>query len=122
MRGGDRSGLGRWGEDQAARYLRAQGYAILAARFRCREGEIDLVAQEGGFLCFVEVKLRRNARLAQAREFVTPAKQQKVRTAALHYLIEYPSALQPRFDVVEVYAPYGEATKNPVIRHWKNAF
>lgn len=122
MRGGDRSALGQWGEDQAARYLRTQGYAILAARFRCREGEIDLVAQEGGFLCFVEVKLRRNARLAQAREFVTPAKQQKVRTAALHYLIEYPSALQPRFDVVEVYAPYGEATKNPVIRHWKNAF
>lgn len=122
MRGGDRSGLGRWGEDQAARYLRAQGCAILAARFRCREGEIDLVAREGDFLCFVEVKLRRDARLAQAREFVTPAKQRKVRTAAMQYLIAYPSALQPRFDVVEVYAPYGEATKNPVIRHWKNAF
>lgn len=122
MRGGDRSGLGRWGEDQAARYLRAQGCAILAARFRCREGEIDLVAREGDFLCFVEVKLRRDARLAQAREFVTPAKQRKVRTAAMQYLIAYPSALQSRFDVVEVYAPYGEATKNPVIRHWKNAF
>lgn len=122
MRGGDRSGLGRWGEDQAARYLRAQGCTILAARFRCREGEIDLVAREGDFLCFVEVKLRRDARLAQAREFVTPAKQRKVRTAAMQYLIAYPSALQPRFDVVEVYAPYGEATKNPVIRHWKNAF
>lgn len=122
MRGGDRSGLGRWGEDQAALYLQARGCTILAARFRCREGEIDLVAREGDFLCFVEVKLRRNARLAQAREFVTPAKQQKVRTAAMQYLIEYPSPLQPRFDVVEVYAPYGEATKKPVIRHWKNAF
>ena len=47
MRGGDRSGLGRWGEDQAARYLQARGCTILAARFRCREGEIDLVAREG---------------------------------------------------------------------------
>ena len=122
MRGGDRSALGQWGENQAARYLRANGYAILAARFRCREGEIDLVARTARYVCFVEVKLRRNARLAQAREFVTPAKQRKVRTAALHYLIEHPTSLQPRFDVVEVYAPQGEATNNPVIRHWENAF
>ena len=122
MRGGDRTALGLWGEKQAARYLKWRGYRIQDTRFRCREGEIDLVAVRGGYLCFVEVKLRRDDRLAQAREFVTPAKQRKVRTAALYYLQEHPSALQPRFDVVEVYAPLGEATKKPVIRHWKDAF
>lgn len=122
MRGGDRTSLGLWGEQQAAQYLREQGYQILDARFRCREGEIDLVAGRGEYLCFVEVKLRKNDHFAQAREFVTRAKQQKIRTAALYYLMQHPSALQPRFDVVEVYAPLGEDTKKPVIRHWKNAF
>lgn len=75
MRGGDRSGLGLWGEEQAARHLESQGYQVTASRYRCREGELDLVAEGKGYLCFVEVKLRKDHHLAQAREFVTPAKQ-----------------------------------------------
>lgn len=122
MRGGDRTELGLWGEKQAARYLEHRGYRVLDTRFRCREGEIDLIAAQGPYLCFVEVKLRKDASLAQAREFVTPAKQRKVRTAALRYLMERPTDLQPRFDVVEVYAPQGEATRRPEIHHWENAF
>lgn len=122
VRGGDRSALGLWGEDQAARGLERHGYRILDRRFRCREGEIDLIAAKGGFLCFVEVKLRKNDRMGQAREFVTRSKQEKLRTAAQRYLMEHPSGLQPRFDVVEVYAPQGEQTRRPVIRHWENAF
>ena len=118
----DRKSLGAWGEEQAARHLKWRGYRILATRYRCREGEIDLVAARGGYLCFVEVKLRKNADLAQAREFVTPAKQRKVRTAALHYLMEHPTDRQPRFDVVEVYAPQGMQTRHPVIRHLEDAF
>ena len=113
MRGGDRTSLGLWGEKQAARYLRKQGF---------REGEIDLVVSRGPYLCFVEVKLRRDAEMAEAREFVTPGKQRRVRTAALYYLMEHPSPLQPRFDVVEVYAPQGESTRKPVVRHWEGVF
>lgn len=75
MRGGDRTSLGLWGEKQAARYLRKQGFQVLENRFRCREGEIDLVVSRGPYLCFVEVKLRRDAEMAEAREFVTPGKQ-----------------------------------------------
>jgi putative endonuclease len=120
--GGDRSQLGKWGETQAAGYLTQRGYTILETNFRCREGELDLVAQQGSYLCFVEVKLRKNAALAQAREFVTPQKQRKVRLAAQRYLLQHPTDRQPRFDVVEVYAPYGEATRCPTIYHWKNAF
>lgn len=122
MRGGDRTALGLWGEDQAARFLEGQGYRILARRYRCREGELDLVAEHGLCICFVEVKLRKSAAFGEAREFVTRSKQKKVRTAALHYLMEYPTRCQPRFDVVEVYAPYGTETRRPVIRHWENVF
>ena len=122
MRGGDRNALGLWGEEQAARHLKWRGYRIGDRRYRCREGEIDLVAARGSYLCFVEVKLRKNADVAEAREFVTPAKQRKVRTAAMHYLMENPTDRQPRFDVVEVYAPMGEETRRPVIKHWENVF
>ena len=122
MRGGDRQCIGLWGEDRAADYLEEQGYTIAARRFRTREGELDLVASGHGYLCFVEVKLRKDDSMGEAREYVTRSKQQKVRTAALRYLMEHPTRLQPRFDVVEVYAPQGVKTKEPIIRHWENAF
>lgn len=122
MRGGDRTALGLWGEEQAAGYLESRGYAILHRRYHCREGELDLVAQRDGYICFVEVKLRKDRRLAQAREFVTPAKQRKVRIAAQYYLLDHPTDLQPRFDVIEVYAPQGAGTARPEIRHWADAF
>ena len=122
MRGGDRQGVGLWGEDRAAEYLEGKGYTILARRFRVREGELDLVASGCGYLCFVEVKLRKDDSMGEAREYVTLSKQRKVRTAALRYLASHPTRLQPRFDVVEVYAPQGVNTKEPIIRHWENAF
>ncbi|MDY3014826.1 MAG: YraN family protein [Evtepia sp.] len=122
MRGGDRQALGLWGEEQAARYLAGKGYRLLARRYRCRQGELDLVMEKDGILCFIEVKLRKNAALAQAREFVTASKRDKLRMAALSYITEHPTDLQPRFDVVEVYAPWGTQTKEPLIRHWANAF
>ena len=59
---------------------------------------------------------------AQAREFVDGRKQHRLRLAAQLYLAQHPTALQPRFDVAEVYAPQGTATKNPEIRYWENAF
>lgn len=67
-------------------------------------------------------ELRKDHHLAQAREFVTPAKQRKVRIAAQYYLLDHPTQLQPRFDVIEVYAPQGRDTAQPEICHWENAF
>ena len=103
-------------------YSRHHGNTRKVLEAMAREGEIDLVVSRGPYLCFVEVKLRRDAELAEAREFVTPGKQRRVRTAALYYLMEHPSPLQPRFDVVEVYAPQGESTRKPVVRHWEGVF
>jgi len=114
--------IGLWGEKQAALWLQKAGYRLLDSRYRCREGEIDLVASKEGFLCFIEVKLRKNDRMGLAREYVTYRKQQKIRTAALYYLSEHPTVLQPRFDVVEVYAPCGVNTEKPDILIWPNAF
>ncbi|MCL2342752.1 MAG: YraN family protein, partial [Firmicutes bacterium] len=114
----------RWGEDRAAEFLERQGYRIVCRNYQTRFGEIDLVAASGGFLSFVEVKLRKDASHGLAREFVTRSKQQKVILAARQYLQEHETSLQPRFDVAEVYAP--KATKTEpgalVINHIENAF
>ena len=122
MSGGDRKILGRWGEAQVAEWLRKHGYQVLEANWHCRFGEIDLIAGKGSFLCFVEVKLRKNAGFAQAREFVDRHKQERLRTAAECYLSQNPTELQPRFDVAEVYAPEGVQTRKPEIKYLENAF
>ena len=113
---------GAWGEAIAAEYLRKKRYRILATGYRCRFGEIDLIVQNREYLVFVEVKLRKSDRFAQAREFVNAAKQERLRTTASIYLDQYPTGLQPRFDVIEVYAPEGVDTKHPIINHLEDAF
>ena len=122
MRGGERTLLGRWGEAKAADWLRSRGYRVIDANWRCRFGEIDLISTYGKYICFTEVKLRKNADFAQDREFVDRGKQEKVRTAASLYLSWNPTSLQPRFDVAEVYAPEGTDTKHPEIHYIENAF
>ena len=122
MSGGERKLLGRWGEAIAAEELRRRGYRVVAAGWQCRFGEIDLIAENGKYISFTEVKLRKDDRIAQAREFVDRRKQERIRTSAQLYLAEYPSALQPRFDVVEIYAPEGMQTKHPKMIVLENAF
>ena len=113
---------GTWGEALAAEYLRKKHYKIIANGFHSRFGEIDLIAQNRKFLVFVEVKLRKSARFAQAREYVDTRKQDKLRVTASVYLSQYPTDLQPRFDVIEIYAPEGMATAAPEIYHMEDAF
>lgn len=114
--------LGAWGEELAARWIREQGGRVIAANFRCRFGEIDLICEENGFLCFTEVKLRKSSRYGGAGEFVDFRKQNKLRATAQFYLAKHPTALQPRFDVIEIYAPAGTETKYPRISRIENAF
>jgi len=114
--------LGPWGEALAAEYLRKKRFRIAAMNYRTRLGELDLVAEDGQFLVFCEVKLRKTADFAAAREFVDARKQQRLRAAALLYLSEHETALQPRFDVIEIYAPDGTQTKRPQITHLEDAF
>ena len=123
MSGGEARLLGRWGEAKAAELLRKRGYTILAAGYHCRFGEIDLIATTDKYLCFIEVKLRKDASFAPGRAAVDRRKQARLRAAAACYLAQHPEyVLQPRFDVAEVYAPQGAATREPGFRYWENAF
>ena len=118
----DQKERGNWGEDRAARYLRLHGYRIVERNFRCRQGEIDVIARKGETVAFVEVKQRKNADFGEAREFVTFSKQRRVIAAAELWLVKTGCELQPRFDVIEVYAPQGTKTLLPEIHHLENAF
>ena len=114
--------VGAWGESLAAAYLQKKRYTILAAGYRCRYGEIDLIAADKKHLVFVEVKLRKSDRFASAKEFVDYHKQNRLRATAEFFLSQNSTELQPRFDVIEIYAPEGTDTKKPVIHHLEDAF
>lgn len=113
---------GAWGEAIAADYLRKKRFAVVAAGYSCRFGEIDLIVKNRKFLVFVEVKLRRTSDFAKAMEYVDRRKQDRIRLTASMYLSQNPTNLQPRFDVIEIYAPEGTATAHPEIRHMEDAF
>jgi putative endonuclease len=96
--------LGAMGEAAAADWLRKKRWKILAMNYRCRLGEVDIIARDGREYVFVEVKLRRTGGYAPAAEYVTPAKQRKLRLAAESWLVENELEDPPcRFDVVEIY-------------------
>ena len=114
--------LGAWGESLAAVYLQKKRYKLLASGYRCRFGEIDLIVADRRNLVFVEVKVRKSDAFASAMEYVDARKQDRLRTTAALYLSESPTSLQPRFDVIEIYAPNGVATDNPKIIHMEDAF
>ena len=98
-----RQGLGRTGERLAAEALTRRGYCILEQNYRCRHGEIDLVAEEGQDLVFVEVKTRRGAAYGLPEEAVTARKRQKLREVASYYLdAHHCSERSWRIDVVAV--------------------
>ena len=111
---------GNRGEAETAKYLREKGYTLLASQWRCRFGELDLVARDRkGTICFVEVKLRGEGSIALPREAVDARKQARLRTAAAAYLSKHEFDCPARFDVAEVYE-----SKNGELRveYLENAF
>lgn len=100
---GSAAKAGEKGEDAACAYLERKGYVICRRNYRCRYGEIDIIAAKGGELSFVEVKTRRNLNFGLPRLAVTYAKQQKIRSAALFYLQQENRHQQMlSFDVIEI--------------------
>ena len=94
---------GRLGEELAALMLEERGYEILEKNYRCRFGEIDIIALRREILTFVEVKTRSGEYYGTAAEAVTWSKQQKIRQTALQYLNEYRKPFAGvEFQVVEV--------------------
>lgn len=91
-------------ESRAAEYLRGLGYQLMERNFRCRMGEIDIIAREGEVLCFIEVKYRAGAGRGTPLEAVNRRKQQKIISVARYYLMSHNMAMDTecRFDVVAV--------------------
>lgn len=95
---------GDQGEALAGRYLEERGYAIFSRQWRCRYGELDIVAQSpGGVLCFVEVKRRGFGAIGLPREFVDGRKRERLRRAAGLYMARHGLDCPARFDVAEIY-------------------
>ena len=114
--------LGAWGEAIAAEALRSRGFTVVEQNYRSRYGEIDIIAENREYLVFAEVKLRKSAYFGAAREFVDLRKQERLRATASMFLEEHETALQPRFDVIEIYAPDGLQTRHPYLRQIEDAF
>lgn len=114
-----RQQLGKAGEDLAADYLTGKGYAILHRNYRCRSGEIDIIARHDATLVFIEVKTRRTNRFGSPAEAVTRRKQQQVSRVAEEYLMrEKLFGTSARFDVLSILTD----GKNPHITHIPDAF
>lgn len=114
----ERKKRGDWGEAAVAGWLERRGCAIVARQYRCRWGQIDLIARTAeGLLCFVEVKTRSPQAIAPPRAAVTPAKQRRLRDAAAWYLAQTGEDCPCRFDVAEVYpaGPGGRRQINYII-------
>ena len=114
--------IGLFGEAAVAKYLRAKGYTLLAHGYRCRFGEIDLIAKNRHTLAFVEVKLRSPHSYGLPREAVDAVKQEKLRKTALSYLADKNLDIPARFDVAEVYIAVKETPQIERIEYIENAF
>ncbi len=117
-----RKTLGNLGENLAKGYIERLGYKILHAPFRCRIGEIDIIALNDDVLVFMEVKTRRNLRFGTPAEAVTRRKQLQIIKTAQHFLAHYrkPPFRFCRFDVLAIFQPKGAAPAR--IEHFQDAF
>ena len=132
--------LGRYGEDVAVRHLLDAGWQVLERNWRCRVGEIDIVARDGGVLVFCEVKTRSSALFGVPAEAVRPAKVRRIRALACHWLADrrreagagdsgrgldscaladLSGDVELRFDVLSVLCPSQQATQ---VEHLRGAF
>ena len=113
--------LGDQGEELAGDYLLAHGCTLLDRQWRCRYGELDLVARDaGGTICFVEVKLRSGGLAGLPREAVDRRKREKLRAAAACYLSQHDLDAPARFDVAEIYTD--EAHRPLRLEYLEDAF
>ncbi len=118
-----RAQLGRDGEELACQRLAALGLLVVARNWRCRLGEVDVIAAGPGLLVFCEVKARRGHGYGTPAEAVTLAKQARLRRLAAAYLdtVEHPPC-RVRFDVVAVTWPHWPRGADPAVDHLEGAF
>ena len=106
----------------AAQYLRNKKYTILGAGYRCRFGEIDLIASNREYIVFVEVKLRKYTAGYLPREAVTNDKRKRLLHAAKNFIYRSKTLLQPRFDIIEITMNERQDLKDADVNWIENAF
>ena len=115
--------VGTIGENIACRYLIKKNYEILTKNYHTRYGEIDIVAVDGSFIVFVEVKLRKFCAIVSGVEAIDTKKQKKIIKSAMVYLSRNGTSFQPRFDIIELtYFVKNGSKYLKTINHIKNAF
>lgn len=112
--------IGDGNEELACKYLISQGCRIVFRNFRCKQGEIDIIARDGDYLCFIEVKFRKNSDFGQPQEAVNISKQRKISQVSRFYLYSKNLSfdIPIRYDVIAVSVNEGIST----FKWIKNAF
>jgi len=114
------AGVGSRGEELAAAFLERNGFALVERNFRCKGGEIDIIAKDGSTMVFIEVKSRKTLTYGVPQLAVTPFKQRQISKAALTWLARNHKHDSPaRFDVIAILL---ENDYSHQIEHIKNAF
>ena len=114
----DRKQVGELGEKKALKYLKENGYKIMQRNFKCRTGEVDIIAMDGKTIVFIEVKTRRSLSYGLPCESVTAAKKKHIlRTTRYYVSVNKLEDHDQRIDVIEVYLSEG----GTYYRHIKNA-
>ena len=114
-----KSEVGKLGEESVCGHLIRQGYRIAARNYRIKGGEIDIIAENGDIIAFVEVKSRKPDSLVTGFEAVSKRKQGLIIKTAADYCLKHPNILQPRFDVASVIIDDGKVLS---IDYMTNAF
>ncbi len=114
--------IGAYGEQIAARYLRGEKYSIIAANYVAGTGEIDIIAQKGKVICFVEVKTRKEGGMFDPAQAVNYHKQNNIKSAASAYMNRYKLKNETRFDIIEVLLSENDVYNVMSINHIKDAF
>lgn len=106
--------IGKEKEELACRFLEEKGYQILEKNYQCRSGEIDVIAKEGSYLCFIEVKYRKNKSMGYAQEAIHKNKQHKIIQVSRYYLYTHGclASTPCRFDAVVINYDQIELIKN----------
>ncbi len=115
--------VGKTAEDKTVSFLRKNGFSVIKRNYSCRFGEIDIIAEKGGFIVFIEVKARKENGIVSPLEAVDSWKMQRIILTAEDYISKTGCELQPRFDIAQVTVAEKENGKiGYSLRYLENAF
>lgn len=114
--------IGSVGERLACDFLKTRGKRVIAQNYHSRYGEIDIIAEDGKYILFIEVKTRAANSFGTPAEAVGRSKIKKIIKTAYDYIAKNPTKLQPRFDVVEIITAHTGVFEDVKINYIENAF